>query len=208
MIDRIIFSELDVFESIKSFKPNKSPRIDKITSTYALSLKEILPKILKKLFNNSMSRNSIPLDCKKANVTPIFKKGNRGNVENYRPVSLTVIFGKVMEKIIKQKLDEFLKINNILVGSKHGFVKGKSCLTNLLVFQDSVYKKIDEGSAVDVIYLDLQKAFDKVPHAILMNKIREVGIVGELANWIENWLSNRTQRVVIDNQYSDWGKSS
>ena len=88
MIDKIIFTELEVFESIKSFKPNKSPGIDKITSTYALALKDILPKSLTKLFNNSMKRNSVRLDWKKANVTSIFKKGDKTNVENDHPVVL------------------------------------------------------------------------------------------------------------------------
>ena len=94
---------------------------------------------------------------KKVNFTPIVKKGDRSCVENYRPVSLTVLFGKTMERIIKKKIEEYLKSNNIITRTQHGFTSGRSCLSNLLICQDSILKKIDEGSAVDVIYLDLQK---------------------------------------------------
>ena len=144
-----------------------------ISSTYALKLKEIISEPLSYLFSKSLSKNEIPLDWKKANVTPIFKKGDRSSVENYRPVSLTVLFGKTLERIIKRKIEEFLNVNSLTNKSQHGFSKGMSCLSNLLVCHDSVVRMIDEGSAVGIVYLDLQKAFDKVPHDKLMKKVRE-----------------------------------
>src|SRR5437867_6276867 len=175
-----------------------------ISSTYALKLKEIISEPLTHLFNKSLSKNEIPLDWKKANVTPIFKKGNTSSVANYRPVSLTVIFGKTLERIIKGKIEEFLNANSSITKSQHGFSKGRSCLSNLLVCNDSVVRMIDEGSAVDIVYLDLQKAFDKVSHDKLMKKVRELGIEGKVADWIENWLTNRVQRVVVGGVHSDW----
>ena len=81
-------------------------------------------------------------------------------------------------------------------------------MSNLLVCNDSVVRMIDEGSAVDIVYLDLQKAFDKVPHDKLMKKVREIGIDGEIADWIENWLTNRVQRVVVGGVHSDWKEVS
>ena len=152
--------------------------VDKFSSTYALKLKDILAKPLALLFNKSLEKSEIHIDWKKANVTPIFKKGDRSSIENYRPVSLTVLFGKAMERIIKINTEEYLKLINSITRSQHGFTKGKSCLSNLLVCQDSIIRLLDEGSAVDVIYLDLQKAFDKVPHDILMRKVRKIGIGG------------------------------
>ena len=174
----------------------------------ALKLKEIISEPLSYLFSKSLSKNEIPLDWKKANVTPIFKKGDRSSVENYRPVSLTVLFGKTLERIIKRKIEEFLNVNSLTNKSQHGFSKGMSCLSNLLVCHDSVVKMMDEGSAVDIVYLDLQKAFDKVPHDKLMKKVREIGIDGEIADWIENWLTNRVQRVVVGGVHSDWKEVS
>jgi len=151
-----------------------------------------------------LSKNQIPDDWKKANITPIFKKGDKSKVENYRPVSLTSFHGKVLEKIIKKHIEDFLCRNSIINNSQHGFMKARSCLTNLLICQNSIINLIDNGSSVDVIYLDFQKAFDKVPHVRLMKKVRDVGIGGNLADWIENWLSDRTQRVVINGSYSDF----
>ena len=81
---------------------------------------------------------------------------------------------------------------------------GKSCQTNLLICKDSIISMLDEGSPVDIIYLDFQKAFDKVPHGRLINKIRETSIDEKVVNWIENWLLGRTQRVGINETYSDW----
>src|SRR6266516_4256699 len=160
-LEKFIITDREVLEAISEFKVNKSPGVDMISSTYALKIKEMLAKPLAYLCNRSLVKNEIPMDWKKANVTPIFKKGNRGSVENYRPVSLTVLFGKTMERILKKKIEDFLISNNIITKSQHGFIKGRSCLSNLLICQESIMRMMDEGSVVDVVYLDLQKAFDK-----------------------------------------------
>src|SRR5437867_13071169 len=123
-----------------------------ISSTYALKLKEIISEPLTHLFNKSLSKNEIPLDWKKANVTPIFKKGNRSSVENYRPVSLTVIFGKTLERIIKGKIEEFLNANSSITKSQHGFSKGRSCLSNLLVCNDSSSSSSSSSSSFYVYH--------------------------------------------------------
>src|SRR6266516_3374562 len=94
--------------------------------------------------------------------------------------------------------------NNLIKKSQHGFMKGSSCLSNLLISHDSIVSMMDGGSPVDIIYLDFQKAFDKVPHNILMAKIRKIGIIGKLADWLQNWLEGRTQRVGINGVYSEW----
>lgn len=207
-LEKIDITQGDVSRAIGEFKVNKSPGVDKISSTYALKIKDIVSEPLALLFNKSLMNKEIPMDWKKANITPIFKKGDRSNMENYRPVSLTVLFGKAMERIIKTHVEEYLKENNIITGSQHGFRKGRSCLSNLLISQDSIIKMLDEGSAVDVIYLDLQKAFDKVPHDKLMKKVRATGIGGEVAHWIEAWLTNRVQRVLVGNGCSEWKEVS
>ena len=204
VLDSINISDEDVKKAISAFKVNKSPGIDNITSTYAIKIKDIVAKPLRLLFNKSLQTNDIPEDWKKANITPIFKKGDKSLVENYRPVSLTVFFGKVMEKIVKQRIDKFLETNEQVNTTQHGFRKGRSCLTNLLVSEHSKMKIVDEGGQVDIVYLDFQKAFDKVPHARLMKKVRSYGIVGLVGGWIERWLEYRQQRVVINGRYSEW----
>ena len=88
--------------------------------------------------------------------------------------------------------------------SQHGFLKAKSCLTNLLCFFEEITKWVDDGSPVDVIYLDFQKAFDKVPHQRLILKLKSHGMENSIITWIEQWLTDRRQRVVVDGEVSSW----
>ena len=109
-----------------------------------------------------------------------------------------------MERIIKNSLVEHLTRNKIINDTQHGFMKGKSCLTNLLDFLEAVYEKLDRGKAVDIIYLDFAKAFDKVPHMRLAAKLEACGIGGNVLRWNKNWLFNRRQKVGVRGQYSGW----
>ena len=93
---------------------------------------------------------------------------------------------------------DFLIKHKLINPSQHGFLKARSCLTNLLYFFEEITKWVDEGSPVDVIYLDFQKAFDKVPHQRLILKLKSHGMGNSILNWIEQWLNDRIQRVVVD----------
>ena len=105
LLSNIEITGNDVIRVITEFKEQKSPGVDGITSTYVLKTKEILVEPLRLMYNKSIDENQIPKDWKKANVSPIFKKGDRSSVENYRPVSLTVMYCKVLEKIIKKNIE-------------------------------------------------------------------------------------------------------
>ena len=140
---------------------------------------------------------------KKANVVPLYKGGKKDAPSNYRPVSLTCVVCKVLEAIIKDALVEHLKSYELLNKTQHGFMKGKSCLTNLLCFLEVVTNAVDNGHPVDVIYLDFAKAFDKVPHQRLAAKVKAHGIGGSIVAWIEEWLANRKQTVVVNGYTSD-----
>ena len=143
-------------------------------------------------------------EWKLANITPLFKKGDKSNPGNYRPISLTSVVCKLMESILRDKIVEFLEKNNIIRDSQHGFRNRRSCLTNLLDFLHDIYEMYEEGRAVDIIYLDFQKAFDKVPHRKLLNKVESHGISGHIHRWISDWLCDRKQRVVLNGKFSDW----
>ena len=99
---------------------------------------------------------------------------------------------------------DFLIKHTLINPSQHGFLKARSCLTNLLCFFEEITKWVDEGSPVDVIYLDFQKAFDKVPHQRLILKLKSHGMGNSIINWIEQWLTERKQRVVVDVGVSSW----
>jgi hypothetical protein len=116
------------------------------------------------LFNESLSTAIIPDEWKLANVSPIFKKGCKQSLENYRPISLTSIVGKLLESIVVYYIVSFLESNNLILNTQHGFRHRRSCLTNLLEFFNDLLMKYDRSKAIDIIYLDFKKAFDKVPH--------------------------------------------
>ena len=128
----------------------------------------------------------VPEDWRRAKVVPIFKKGKKEEPGNYRPVSLTSIPGKILEKIIKQSLCKHLESNAMITRSQHGFVKNKSCQTNLITFFDQVTSQIDRGKAVDVIYLDFSKAFENMSHDILISKLTRCGLDRTTLRWIHS----------------------
>jgi len=123
---------------------------------------------------------------------------------NAKPVSLTSILEKVMEKLILEVIIKQVEEKKVIRSSQHGFTKGKSCLTNLIAFDDDMTNWVDEGRAVDVVYLDFSKAFNTISHNILLGKLRKCGLDEWLVKWIENWLNGRTQSVVISGAESSW----
>ncbi|KAK4810585.1 hypothetical protein QYF61_007322 [Mycteria americana] len=156
------------------------------------------------IFQRSWESGEVPTDWKLANVIPIYKKSMREDPGNYRPVSLTSVPRKIMEKIILGTTERHLKNNAIIRHSQHGFTKGKSCLTNLISFYDKVTRLVDEGKAVDVVFLDFSKAFDTVPHSILLDKLSNCGMSRYMVRWLKKWLKGRAQRVVVNGATSGW----
>jgi len=146
----------------------------------------------------------VPEDWRKANVTPVFKKGKKEDPGNYRPVSLTSILGKVMEQLILDIVSRHTKDKRVIRGSHHGFTKGKSCLTNLITFYEDIAGWIDDGKAVDMVYLDFSKAFDIISHSILTAKLRKCGLDDWVVRWTVNWLKGRSQRVVVNGTEASW----
>nr|VZH94978.1 unnamed protein product [Spirometra erinaceieuropaei] len=168
-------------------------------------LKELAPEMsepLALIFQTSFLTGCLPSDWKSATITPHFKSGSRVSVNNYRPVSHTSICCKIMEKIVKKVLMQFLEQHHLLSDAQHGFRSGRSCLTNLLITLERWTKARDEGSVVHAIYIDFKKAFDSVPHQRLLHKLRNAGIRGRLLVWIQSFLAERSKRVQVGRQQS------
>ena len=200
----LFISEELILKELNELKMNKSPGENELNSTYLKKVALSIVRPLMFLYSESINLCIVPEDWKRANVTPLFKKGKKSDVNNYRPVSLTSQLCKILEKIIKRHIDQYLNLNDLISNSQHGFRDGKSCLTNLLQLNDYVTRLLDENIPVDILYLDFSKAFDKVPHQGLMLKLRAYGLDGKILNWIESWLTDRFQRVCYGGVSSDW----
>jgi hypothetical protein len=189
---------------LRTVKENKSAGPDGIHSTYIVKVSESVINPLTIIFRKSFETGEVPMDWKKANITALHKKGSKKDPSNYRPVSLTSQVCKCFERIIKEAIMNYVEERGLLYSSQHGFRKKRSCLTNLLEFLEKAGKLLDEGNPVDVIYLDLKKAFDTVPHKRLILKMKGMGIEGKVISWIAEWLSGRFQRVVCNGSESKW----
>lgn len=192
-----------ILEKIKKLKPDSAPGPDKIQSRMLKELANELVEPLRIIFSRTLTEGCMPADWKTAQVIPIYKKGPKGDPGNYRPVSLTSIPCKLLESIIKDKLMHHLNANNLINQTQHGFMPGKSCTTNLIEFLDKVTRTVDNQKSADILYLDFAKAFDKVPKNRLLVKLRAKGVGGQLLAWLEEWLTDRTQKVKVGNAESD-----
>jgi len=152
----------------------------------------VLAEPLSLHFQHSFDTGTLPADWKTGNIVPIFKKGDRTDRANYRPVSLTSVPCKIMESIIKDKLMRFLESNDLLCKEQHGFHSGRSCLTNLLETFENWTKALDEGYGLNVVYLDYRKAFDSVPHRQLIEKLNSFEINGKL---LQLWVLNGNRKT-------------
>ena len=182
-----------------------------LDDTKAFGPDEIHPKVLKEcplplvdfvhsLFVLCLTNGLIPAEWKTHKITPIPKKGDLLEISNYRPISLLCILSKAFESIIFQKIIDF--ISPKLSQYQFGFIKNKSCLTQLLSAFSIIHQAVDNKQQVDMVYLDFRKAFDSVPHQELLYKLWRMGITGNLWCWFRNYLSGRSHYVLYENEMS------
>ena len=200
--DMLNFSEDDIIKAIEEIKPNAASGPDEIPVLLLKSCKVALARPIYILWSQSLEKGSVPSFYKFSHVFPLHKKDSRAVAANYRPISLTSHIIKVYERVIRKKLVDYLEMNNLICGKQHGFRSGRSCLTQLLHHFDDVLESLTNNSDFDSIYLDYAKAFDKVDHKLLIRKLVLYGIHPKVINWIESFLSNRKQAVVVDGHLS------
>jgi len=150
-----------------------------------------------------MNHSVIPDDCKMSTITPVFKKGKKDNVLIIIDRSLTCISCKIMESVIRDRLMKYFLMNNLFSNRQYGFIKGRSSVLQLLKVSDDWTKLLENRGQIDIIYTDLEKAFDKVPHQRLLSKLQSYGINTVLISWIKSFLCSRVQRVKINGCLSD-----
>ncbi|GAB0202761.1 mitochondrial enolase superfamily member 1 [Grus japonensis] len=162
---------------------HKSMGLDGSTQDYLRQLMEVLTKALSIIYQQSWLTGEVPVDWRLANVTPIYKKGQKEDPRNFRPVSQTSVPGKVMDQITLSAIIWHVQDNQAIRPSQHGFMKGRFCLTEL-IFYDKVTCLVDEGKAVGVVCLDFSKAFDTVSHRFSWRNWLVMARTGVL--WVEH----------------------
>jgi len=200
-VSNVDFSLSEIFQALTQVGNNPSPGPDLIPALFLQRCRYALSVPIFIIFQLSISSGIFPDKWKLSYVTPIFKSGDKGSVTNYRPISIISVIPKLFEKIINNKLTTTFK--STLLSNQYGFRSQRSTSTNLLVFYSDLISTVESGGQVDVIYTDLKKAFDTVDIKILLYKLKLMGVHGTLLNWFESYLSNRRQRVKVNNILSD-----
>ena len=183
---------------LKNLNPHKAAGPDAIRPLVLKELHLEISPFLTFLFQKSKETGEVPDEWRQANVVPLYKKGPRNQAANYRPVSLTCICSKVMEHIMSSHIMQHLEVSHILHDRQHGFRAKRSCESQLLELVEDLHKSMNSGHQTDIVVMDFAKAFDKVCHTRLLHKLQWYGIQGQPLGWIKSFLSDRTQRVVVE----------
>jgi len=190
-----------IIKLIQNLPNGKSPGPDSIRKPDLLVDVQMSAICLKHVFQASINAGKLPSEWKLAYVTPVHKGGDLETANNYRPISLTSIPCKMLEHIVLHYLNE--KLNGYLHNRQHGFRRGMSCATQLCATYHDLAKTSESAGTTHAVVMDFKKAFDKVPHALLMQKIKRIPEINPLlVNWIQDFLTDRKQRVVVRGKYS------
>lgn len=187
--------ECELANALSKLDDNIKSGPDEVPPYFIKRCKQSLFRPLIQLFNKSLSCGIFPDQWKKSFIFPIFKSGDKHNVSNYRPIAIISCIAKIFESIVAQHLCEF--IYRSISASQHGFIRGRSVLTNLLLYNDYIFEAFSNKYQVDSVYIDYSKAFDTVNHSLLLRKIYNAGVQGTLYKWIKSYLIGRTYSVRI-----------
>ena len=203
LLSNISISEEGIRKLLLKLNPHKACGPDQISPRVLKELASEVAPVLAIIYQSSLTSGVVPADWRKANVAPVFKKGEHYNPANYRPVSLTSIPCKILEHVIVSALMNHLEENAILCPQQHGFRRQRSCETQLLEFAEELSRNMEGGAQTDIVIMDFAKAFDKVNHSLLLHKLHHYGVRGSVNRWIEGFLSGRRQAVVVDGEASE-----
>ena len=193
----------DVRQTLQSLDSSSAAGVDNLHPMLLKSCAKELAYPLFKVFLLSLQQSQLPTEWKQSVVVPIFKKGSRYIPLNYRPVCLTSVACKCLERVIAKNLYMYLEDHNILSEHQFGFRAGRSTMDQMILVYNDITLWLDQGCAVDLVLFDFSKAFDVVSHHILLEKLQELGINTDLISWIESFLIGRSMAVALDGVCSD-----
>ena len=199
LFDEQDLTEQEIEDAVPSLKPNKSPRCDSIHVNVIKAIYEELKRPLFYIFDQSLKPGIFPDKLKIAKVFPIYKSGKRYVLSNYRPISVLPCFSKILERIIYNRLYNFLNENEILNDKQFGFRAGHLTEHAILELIDQVSNAFGNKSFVLGVFIDLSKAFDTVDHNILLEKLSMYGVKGNNLKWFHSYLSNRKRYIEFQN---------
>ena len=201
-LSEITITPAIIDEVLSNLDPNSSMGSDGIHPRLLKCLSSVLSIPLSIIFNSTLIEETLPVEWVTSLVVPIYKSSSRLNPLNYRPISLTSVPCKVMERIIVKELNAYLCDNDLISVHQFGFRQSHSTADQLLLTYDYVTEQVDGGQVVDIIFFDFAKAFDRVSHSILIGKLRDIGIGRPLLDWIEYFLTSRTMSVRVASKVS------
>ncbi len=201
----ITFSPSDIITAIEDISPNSAAGPDGFPAIFLRNCKEELATPLHLIWRQSLDEriDPVPSRVKQSLICPTHKGDSTALPKNYRPVALTSHLVKLFEKIVRKHIVEHMDKNNLFNQSQHGFRSGRSCLSQLIAHYDKILSILEEGSNVDVIYLDFAKAFDKLDFNITLQKLKQLGVDGKVGRWLHSFLTNRYQTVIVNGEKSD-----
>ena len=206
-LDFIVATEEEVNDLLKCIDTTKATGPDGISPKLLYEAGASIVPSLTKLINLSLSTSKVPnyKDWKIANVIPLFKKGDKHERNNYRPVSLLSCVSKILERIVFKHLFNYLREHGLLSKDQSGFQPGDSTVNQLSFLYHFLAEALDQKKDVHIVFCDIKKAFDRVWHKGLIYKLRKIGISGTLLLWFMDYLNDRHQRVVVRGQQSEVG---
>ena len=195
-LSNISITPSDVYEHLSQLDSTKTAGCNNIHPKILKFCAMSLPEPVTNLFNLCLSQSNIPFEWKTHKITPVPKKGDLSNAKNYRPISALCIPSKVLESIIYTKIIDYVRPQ--LSKNQHGFLKNRSCLSQLLLSYNKISCSLENKQSTNSIFLDFSKAFDSVPHDELLYKLWVMEITGPLWLWFRAYLTNRYHYVSLE----------
>lgn len=203
-LSNIIISHENVFKELNDVNTSKSMGSDGIPNLFLKMCAESLTPCFVILFRKSLAEKTFPKEWKKAVITPVFKKGKKEEIGNYRPISLLPCMSKVFERIVRQQLLDHLISKNLLNKNNSGFIPNDSTTNRLCLMVHQIAEALENKRYVRGVFLDVNRAFNSVWHKGLLFKMEQLGVSGDLLLWFKSYLADRQHRVRVDNNYSSW----